>query len=253
MVGGMYDSVQGSIIESVASRLNGFFYRCQNDAGYTMLFMTDGVQELTGYPAAEFLDNRVRTFTSIVHPEDMSSVDSAVGAGVKAKAKWEIDYRLPRRDGNPFWIHESGCGIFDENGQLMFLEGVCIDISRQKDQEMKLAQLVGRISGASNDIAEAVQRILAELRALKLLALNARIEAARAGEHGAGFSVVAQEMKSLADTTREEADRIRALMETPRMLVKSGNQLKLGARLSGRGRCSVSYQFIAMRPSAEDG
>ena len=218
----MYDSVQTSVIESVASRLNGFFYRCQNDAGYTMLFITDGIERLTGYPAADFLNNRARTFTSVVYPADVAEVDAAVGVGVEKKTIWEIDYRLVKRDGSTLWIHESGAGIFDDNGQLLFLEGACIDISRQKDQEEKLAQLVGRISGTSNDIVEAVARILGELRTLKLLALNARIEAARAGEHGAGFAVVAQEMKSLADTTREEADRIRALMETLQTLLKSG-------------------------------
>ena len=219
----MYDSVQANVIESVASRLNGFFYRCQNDAGYTMLFMTEGIETLTGYPVNEFLNNRVRTFTSIVDPQDIPAVDAAVGAGVEKRASWEIDYRLVKRDGHPLWIHESGAGIFDDNGQLMFLEGVCIDISPQKKQEAKLEQLVSNISGTSNDIVEAVQHILGELRTLKLLALNARIEAARAAEHGAGFAVVAQEMKSLADTTREEADRIRSLMETLQTLLKGGN------------------------------
>ena len=219
----MYDSVQANVIESVASRLNGFFYRCQNDAGYTMLFMTDGIETLTGYPVNDFLNNRVRTFTSIVDPQDTAAVDGAVGAGLEKRAKWEIDYRLVKRDGHPLWIHESGAGIFDDNGQLLFLEGVCIDISPQKKQEEKLEQLVGNISGTSNDIVEAVQHILGELRTLKLLALNARIEAARAAEHGAGFAVVAQEMKSLADTTREEADRIRSLMETLQTLLKGGN------------------------------
>jgi PAS domain S-box-containing protein len=222
MVARMYDSVQANVIESVASRLNGFFYRCQNDAGYTMLFMTEGIETLTGYPVNDFLNNRVRTFTSIVDPQDGAAVDAAVGAGVEKRAKWEIDYRLIKRDGHPLWIHESGAGIFDDNGQLLFLEGVCIDISPQKKQEEKLEQLVSNISGTSNDIVEAVQHILGELRTLKLLALNARIEAARAAEHGAGFAVVAQEMKSLADTTREEADRIRSLMETLQTLLKGG-------------------------------
>jgi PAS domain S-box-containing protein len=223
MVARMYDSVQANVIESVASRLNGFFYRCQNDAGYTMLFMTDGIETLTGYPVNDFINNRVRTFTSIVDPQDGAAVDAAVGAGVEKRAKWEIDYRLVKRDGHPVWIHESGAGIFDDNGQLLFLEGVCIDISPQKKQEEKLELLVSNISGTSNDIVEAVQHILGELRTLKLLALNARIEAARAAEHGAGFAVVAQEMKSLADTTREEADRIRSLMETLQTLLQGGS------------------------------
>jgi PAS domain S-box-containing protein len=218
----MSDSMQASVMASVASRLNGFFYRCQNDPGYTMLVMTEGVGALTGYPADEFLDNRVRTFTSIVHPEDTGLVDVAVAAALESKGKWEIDYRLIKRDGAILWIHESGAGIFGADGELQFLEGACIDISVQKDQERKLADLISQLSGASNDIVEAVQRILKELRTLKLLALNARIEAVRAAEHGLGFAVVAEEMKALTESTRGEADRISALMGTLQQLMKVG-------------------------------
>jgi methyl-accepting chemotaxis protein len=47
----------------------------------------------------------------------------------------------------------------------------------------------------------------------KLLALNATIEAARAGEAGKGFAVVAEEVKSLAKSTAEATDGIRAQIE----------------------------------------
>jgi PAS domain S-box-containing protein len=218
----MSDSTQAAVMESVASRLNGFFYRCQNDPGYTMLVMTDGVEPLTGYPASEFLNNRVRTFTSIVCPEDTAAVDVAVGAALESKGKWEIDYRLVKRDGGMLWIHESGAGVFDADGQLRFLEGACIDISTQKAQEQKLGDLIAELSGTSNDIVLTVQRIMKELRSLKMLALNARIEAVRAAEHGLGFAVVAEEMKALTETTRSEADRISALMNTLQQLMKVG-------------------------------
>ena len=215
-------AVAASVMESVASRLNGFFYRCQNDPGYTMLVMTDGIAALTGYPATDFLHNKVRTFTSIVSPEDTAVVDAAVGAAIESRGKWEIDYRLIKRDGGTMWIHESGAGIFDQAGQLLFLEGACIDISVQKEQEQKLADLISQLSGTSNDIVGAVQRILKELRTLKLLSLNARIEAVRAAEHGVGFAVVAEEMKTLTESTRGEADRISELMETLQRLMKVG-------------------------------
>lgn len=61
------------------------------------------------------------------------------------------------------------------------------------------AQTIGEIIATVNDIAEQIN----------LLALNAAIEASRAGEHGRGFSVVAGEIKALADQSKKATVQIR--------------------------------------------
>jgi len=58
-------------------------------------------------------------------------------------------------------------------------------------------------------------------QAINLLSLNASIEAARAGEMGRGFAVVAEEIRGLADQSRESADKIRSIVEN---LISNSNQ-----------------------------
>ena len=60
-------------------------------------------------------------------------------------------------------------------------------------------------------IGELTEEILAISTQTNLLALNASIEAARAGEAGKGFAVVAEEIRTLADDTRETVEKIKLL------------------------------------------
>ncbi len=74
-------------------------------------------------------------------------------------------------------------------------------------------------------MSDALQLINSISDNINLLALNATIEAARAGEHGRGFSVVADEVKRLANTTKDATDKIDKVlanfMESSRTMVSS--------------------------------
>ena len=81
------------------------------------------------------------------------------------------------------------------------------------EQIEKASEKVFSFGARGRDINSAVELIATIASQTNLLALNAAIEAARAGEYGRGFSVVADEIRKLADTTAAAAKQITAVVE----------------------------------------
>ena len=88
-----------------------------------------------------------------------------------------------------------------------------IDISKKNGEAIENVRGQSKLTNDSAQQIQTVTDIIADIsNQTNLLALNASIEAARAGEHGRGFAVVAEQIRTLADQSRESTERINQLV-----------------------------------------
>ncbi|MGJ3248690.1 MAG: PAS domain S-box protein [Elainellaceae cyanobacterium] len=125
---------------SLVVNVPGAIYRGQYDADWTMEYISNAIETISGYPASDFIQNRVRTYRSIIHPEDRDLVERDVSHGVTAKAPYVLYYRVLHRNGDTRWVYEQGQAIFGDDDCPLYLDGVIFDITERKEAEEALKQ-----------------------------------------------------------------------------------------------------------------
>lgn len=206
----LYASVPGLGVEEsyirLLNHLPGLAYRCrvtENESSVferienVLEFASRGSYDLLGIPAEEMVRNQYNTIERMTHPDDLQKTRREIYDSIVAHQPYQVMYRVSLPSGRLKWIWDQGEGVFDTDGKLRYLEGLMMDISEQKFQELELKEenrqlkaSVSNLYGLGNIVgkSDAMRRVYG----LILKAAETDTNVIIYGETGSGKDLVAK-------------------------------------------------------------
>ena len=126
----------------------------------------------------------------VAQVEEVTATAAHLNDSVQSQQQ-DLEYFFREMEAGAEGIHAASAALSSAVKELHELNVQFVSVSQTINQVSEVVTVIKEIADQTN-----------------LLALNAAIEAARAGEHGRGFSVVAGEVRKLADGTREQVKQI---------------------------------------------
>lgn len=174
-------------------------------------------RKLLGFETVEEFPDVIDSWASRLHPDDSQHTLDAFIKHLNdhsGATGYDVEYRVKLKNGNYRWFRARGQTRRDKDGVPLRAVGALIDIQTLKDQEVQAEherQRRDEAAASVSEIADLVSENANIAAQIKLISLNASIEAARAGVQGRGFSVIASEIRELADRTAEITENISRL------------------------------------------
>lgn len=119
------------------SNMPGVAFRCDNDADYTVIFISESCLGLTGYTAEELL-SFCPSYNDLIHPEYRKAL----------KTKWDTEdadntistdeYPITTKSGETKWVMEQSHRLYDQNHKEIGAEGFITDVTQRKLAEKAL-------------------------------------------------------------------------------------------------------------------
>jgi diguanylate cyclase (GGDEF)-like protein/PAS domain S-box-containing protein len=99
-------------------------------------YISPSIENIYGYSVQEF-ENNASLWYEVIHPDDKEIADKALSQ-LEKYGESIYNVRIIKKDGSTAWIEDQGKAVYDENGEVIRIEGIVTDITQQKEYEKKL-------------------------------------------------------------------------------------------------------------------
>lgn len=120
----------------IISNLPGVSYKCRFDDAWTMIYMSDACESLTGYKPFELIDNQEKSFNDIIIPKYRHYLVEKWNQARKLNQSCNVEYEIKKKDGSIVWLWEKGRTYLQDD--QWYIEGFLMDITDRKISEQKI-------------------------------------------------------------------------------------------------------------------
>ncbi len=165
------------LTNTLLSNLPGFIYRCHFDKHWTMTYLSNGFEFITGYDRKEVLNNHRLSFNDVIHPDHRDHLYELWRKHIDNTDPLELEYPIIRKDGKIRWVLERGQIAYCGNGAPKYIKGFIADITPRKKTELSLEKLVQSAESflqmAAHDVDfHSIVRIFKEVSGARFAVLN---------------------------------------------------------------------------------
>lgn len=129
-------------LKTLVGNLPGMAYRCQNDANWTMSFVSSGCVFVTGYQHDELEQNKSVTYADLVHPLDRDLRWTRCQESINSRVLCNNTYRITDKAGQIRWVSERASAVYADDGSVRCIDGFIQDITdARRVEEQILASL----------------------------------------------------------------------------------------------------------------
>jgi len=156
---------------TIVTQVPGAVFRAR--PGGSIDFVSDAIEEISGYPAERFMLATTDDWANIIHPEDRRMQRQVTRDALMAGIPYEVEYRIVDAGGIERWVLESGQpqGVWGEDN--FRIDGIIYDISERKHDEMRIEALLTEQSAILDNVMFGVLFV----RQRRIVSANRRGEA----------------------------------------------------------------------------
>ncbi|MGV7211352.1 EAL domain-containing protein [Oxalobacteraceae bacterium A2-2] len=137
---------------TIVTQVPGAVFRFRPDGAID--FVSDAIEEISGYSAAQFMRSTTHAWANLIAPEDRKRQRRCVSEAIRTGQPYAIEYRIVDANGAQRWVAENGQPQAREadGGEAPWVDGIISDISQRKHNEMRIEALLAEQSAILDNV-----------------------------------------------------------------------------------------------------